>query len=30
MVNGRTPAEMFVKGLPKVKKQAEEPMPLAA
>lgn len=30
MMNGRIPAEMFVKGLPKVKKPAEEPMPLAA
>lgn len=30
MMNGKTPAEMFAKGLPKVKKPAEEPMPLAA
>jgi len=30
MINGGSPAEMFVKDLSKVKKQAEEPMPLAA
>ena len=26
MMNGKPPAEMFVKGLPKMKKQAEEPL----
>jgi len=30
MINGGSPAEMFVKDLSKVKKQAEEPKPLAA
>lgn len=30
MMNGKPPAEMFVKGLPKVKKQAEEPLAEAA
>ncbi len=30
MMNGRTPEQMFVKGLPKVKKSAEEPLAEAA